>query len=136
MVKNKYSKGANAERELFNIILKQEFAVIRVAGSGSVGEVPDLIALGKGKKIAFECKAWNANYLHISNAQMQGLFEWVRKADADLFIAWKIPNRGWLFLQPQYFKKTNKNYAISRATAEKHSIRLDVVLGLQSKLKP
>ena len=63
----RYNKGASAERELIKMFFNAGFSVARVAGSGSSSlPCPDMIALSKKKKMAFECKAWKANYLNLS----------------------------------------------------------------------
>jgi len=131
----RYAKGASAERELTKILWEMGFAVARVAGSGkNVLPMPDIIAMGKEKKLAFECKAWNAAYLNIDINSMEEQKEWVRRAEAELVIAWKVPNKGFLFLRPEQLIKVKKSYAISRSKAMKESVPLEIVLGLQSKL--
>ncbi|MDO8627664.1 MAG: Holliday junction resolvase Hjc [Candidatus Diapherotrites archaeon] len=134
MVKNKYNKGAHAERELFQMLTAQNFSVVRVAGSGTIGTGPDLIALGKEKTLIFECKAWNANYLSISHEQIDDLINWAGKTNAEMYVAWKIPHKGWLFLKTENFKKTDKNYAINREKAEKLNLPFDILVGKQQQL--
>ena len=131
----RYAKGASAERELTKILWGMGFAVARVAGSGKNAlPMPDIIAMGKEKKLAFECKAWNAAYLNIDINSMEEQKECVRRAGGELVIAWKVPNKGFLFLRPEQLTKVQKSYAISLAKAMKESIPLEMVLGLQSKL--
>lgn len=132
----RYSKGANAERELIRELWNKGFAVTRTAGSGSTPlPAPDLVALGKEKKLAFECKAWKSSYLSLDIAQMEEQLEWCERADAELYIAWKIPHEGWLFLHPKHFNKTPKFYYISRKNANKNAVKLEVILGQQATLK-
>ena len=131
----KYRKGANAERELIQTLWGLGLAVARVAGSGGCKlPAPDLVALGKGKRLAFECKAWDNNYLNISNEQMGELDEWCGRAEAEYFIAWKVPREGWYFLSKEAFKKTPKGYNINRSTAKKKAINLGIIVGNQSVL--
>jgi len=132
---SKYRKGSDAERELQQTLWNMGMAVIRVAGSGaSLLPAPDLIAMSKKKKLAFECKAWDSAYLTIPKKQMLELKEWSGKAGADFFIAWKIPYRGWLFLPEKAFTKTEKAYTISKSKAKKKSLNLNVITGSQSML--
>jgi len=130
-----YDKGANAERELIKELHSAGFAVTRVAGSGvNPLPCPDVIALKKGKIIAFECKAWKGNYLAIPHENMDDEKEWAIIAGAEFFVAWKIPREGWLFIKSEHFHKTGKNYMLSLHKAKKQSTRLNVILGIQSQL--
>lgn len=126
-----YNKGANAERELIHLLYNEGLAVLRVAGSGSSTlPCPDAVALSPGLKIAFECKAWNKAHLSISMLQMTELHNWAKTAGTDLFVAWKIPRKGWRFLKPRQFNKTEKAYNISMKKALEEGLELKQVLAL------
>ncbi len=130
-----YNKGANAERELIKILDSKGFAVLRVAGSGvNPLPCPDIVALLNGKILAFECKARKGNYLPIVKEQLDEEIGWAEKAGAEFVVAWKIPNKGWLFLKHDVFHLAGKNYMLSLDEAKKHSIDLNVIIGQQSIL--
>ncbi len=130
-----YQKGANAERELIHLLFKRGLAVLRVAGSGKTSlPSPDVIAMKPGLQLAIECKAWSKPYLSIALAQMDELHNWSRMAGAELYIAWKIPHKGWRFLKPRQFSKGEKGYNISRKHALTHGIDLGVVVGEQKQI--
>ncbi len=130
-----YRKGADAERELIHKMWELGFAVVRVAGSGAtVLPAPDVVALNRERKLAFECKAWSAKNLSIPAGQMEELKKWCSRAGAELYIAWKIPNSGWYFLREGHFNRTGKNYTISRKSALAKALRISVVAGMQSTL--
>lgn len=132
----RYNKGANAERELIKVLWANGFATVRAAGSGVTPlPSPDLITLGNGRKVAFECKAWDSSYLNIPIEQFLTTKQWCSIAGADFFVAWKIPNRGWLFLKPSDFSRADKNFCISLKKAHSHSVPLNVILGRQSLLE-
>ena len=129
-----YNKGANAERELIKLFWNKGFAVARTAGSGKNAlPMPDLIVMGKGRSIVIEAKAWRSNYLTILDYQMQELLKWRELANAEVFIAWKYPNKGWFFMAPEVFRKA-KHYSISFKGAQKCGQTLDVLLGEQQQL--
>ncbi len=129
----RYRKGANAERELIRLFFDLGFSVVRVAGSGKTAlPAPDILALKEGKTLAIECKAWKASHLAIPIEQVEELSAWGKRAGIDVFIAWKIPLKGWFFLTPDQFNKTGKNYIVSRKTAFKKARNLNVVSGVQS----
>jgi len=131
-----YNKGANAERELLRIIYEKGFGCVRIAGSGAtILPSPDIVALSPDKKISFECKAWNSNYLNVSIEQMTELIYWGEISGTEVFVAWKIPQKGWFFLKPEHFSKKAKSYAISKKQAFKCSKNLNVILGKQAILK-
>lgn len=121
----RYNKGANAERELIKILDKEGFAVLRVAGSG-VNPIPcpDVVALKKGRIIAFECKAKKGEYLSIAHAQLEEEIDWSEKAGAEFIVAWKVPRKGWLFFKAEDFRKTDKFYMIKLDEAKKAAISL------------
>ena len=121
-----YNKGANAERELMKILFLRDFAVLRVAGSGSNPlPCPDLVALKNGKILAFECKAKKGKYLAISHEQMDEETSWAKKAGAIFIVAWKVPRKGWLFFKSTDFRKKNKNYMITLEEATIASFGFD-----------
>ena len=131
-----YRKGADAERELIQVLFKKGFSVVRVAGSGATSlPCPDCLALSKKKRMAFECKAWSAEYLNLAKSQMEELVEWAENAGTELYIAWKIPRMGWRFINPRDFRKTAKNYSIALKEALRKGVTLPVLLGEQKQLK-
>lgn len=110
--------------------------MVRVAGSGKNAlPMPDIVALSKAKKLAFECKAWGASYLNLSVGQMEEQIGWAKRAGAEFFVVWKVPRKGFLFLDPNDFVKAGKNYVISLKKAQGCALDLGVVLGEQSRLK-
>ena len=131
-----YNKGANAERELMKVLVSKGFMVVRAAGSG-VNQIPcpDLLALKKGKILAFECKAWKGNYLYIKTENFESQEKFCEISGAISLIGWKIPNHGWLFMESNQLKKKGKHYSINKKQAQVHSLNLDVIAGLQETLE-
>ena len=131
-----YNKGANAERELMKSLASRGFMVVRAAGSG-VNQIPcpDLLALKKGKILAFECKAWKGNYVYIKTANFESQEKFCEISGAVSLIAWKIPNHGWLFVESNKLVKKGKHYAINKKQAQANSLNLDVLAGLQETLE-
>ena len=131
----RYVKGANAERELIRMLWGDGFVVVRAAGSGVTQlPSPDIVAARKGRIIGFESKAWNSKHLSLSREQFESSRDWCRTAGGEFVIAWKIPKKGWLFLQPSHFARTEKNYTISLKKALRKSVNLERLLGLQAGL--
>jgi len=129
-----YDKGASAERELIKMFWEKGFAAVRVAGSGKNAlPMPDLVVLGKGMKIIIESKAWRAKYLSIETSKVHELLNWGRRGDADVYVAWKYPNKGWIFIKPKHFNKS-KYYTISFEKAQHCGIPFDVLIGEQKQI--
>ena len=99
MVKG-YTKGARSERELANLLVDKGFLVVRAAGSGVYQTAPDLLAFRTHEYYAFECKAWNSERLSLRKEQHSLLKEWEQRTGLSVFVAWKVPRRGWLFIRP------------------------------------
>ena len=133
---SRYRKGANAERELLQILYNEGFAVVRVAGSGiSKMPCPDCLAFKGNKRFACECKAWRGKYLNISIEQMENLLSWSRQAGMPVYIAWRIPRKGWRFIDPSLFKKSPKSYSITLNNAFTEGKPLNVFIGKQKRIK-
>ncbi len=129
-----YNKGANAERELIRLFWDKGFAVARVAGSGkNVLPMPDLIVLGKDRRLIIEAKAWRAPHLSINALQMGELLKWGERGGAEVFVAWKYPNKGWFFVKPGEFN-IGKNYNISFEKVQRVGVLFPVLIGEQSQL--
>ena len=128
-----YRKGARAERELADMLWRRGAAVVRSAGSGNL-YAPDVVAIFRGQIFAFECKAWRKAVLSVPAHQMEKMGEWMRRAGASLYIAWKVPYRGWLFLPPSALERKGSRFSIDVQTAERLSTPLDVILGIQRVL--
>jgi len=132
----RYNKGANAERELIRMFWAKGFAVARTAGSGKNAlPMPDLIVMGKGRRIVIEAKAWRSNYLNIACDQMEELLKWSVVGEAEVFVAWKYPNKGWFFIKPSEFNRS-KNYSISFEKTQKVGAPFEVFIGEQKQLSP
>ena len=135
-VLTRYQKGSSAERELIQILYRHGFSVLRAAGSGKSSlPSPDVVALNKHRRLAFECKAWDANYLSIPIANFEEQVGWCERAGAELIIAWRMPRTGFVFVNATDFVKTSKAYAISKENALKIGKTLEIFLGFQSQLK-
>ncbi|MGB9635352.1 MAG: Holliday junction resolvase Hjc [Candidatus Micrarchaeia archaeon] len=95
-----YVKGARSERELANMLVERGFLVVRAAGSGVYKTAPDLLAFKGHEQYAFECKAWKGDRLSLRKEQYGLLREWEEKSGLSVYIAWKVPYDGWLFVRP------------------------------------
>lgn len=101
-VKHRYRKGANAERELAKILMRNDFAVMRSARSGGSISIPDILGAKDGKILAFECKMWR-DKPKLKLEEYSEFVGWCAKAGAQGFLAWR--KRGeWVFLKIEDLK--------------------------------
>jgi len=96
-----YIKGAKAERDLAKKLKDLGFGVIRAAGSGGNISIPDLVAIKRGRILAFECKAWKTKP-KLKKREYAEFIEWCNRTGALGFLAWK--NKDWLFLNIKEIK--------------------------------
>ncbi len=120
-----YRKGANAERELLHKLFEKNYAVFRIAGSGSTSlPAVDLLAVKKGKGYLIECKAWAGKRLSIKNSQIQELQTLQQRTDFEIIIAWKADYKGWFFFHIDDMTQTETNFNISLDKAKTSSFSL------------
>lgn len=107
MVSSKYMKGYLGERELLYKLYDKGYVVLRSPRSGRIGlPTPDIVAIKESKVYAIECKSRNIAFI-VPKEQLDQLKEWVEKAGASAYIAWKIPRKGWKFISLEDAIKNN-----------------------------
>lgn len=107
MAYSKYMKGYLGERELLYKLYDKGYVVLRSPRSGRIGlPTPDIVAIKNSKVYALECKSRSIAFI-VPKEQLEQLKEWVEKAGALAFIAWKIPRKGWKFISLEDAIKNN-----------------------------
>lgn len=103
-------KGCRTERELVDILWANNYASIRVAGSGvSRYYCPDIVA-GNGSKIfAIECKSTKNSLKYIEEKQWTELVKFAEIFGAIPLIALRKNNHGWYFFNIEDLEKTKNN---------------------------
>ncbi len=101
-----YRKGVRFERDLLHFFNDRGFSVLRTPSSGNKITPVDIIAIKRGLIIAIECKAWSKKP-RIETKKIIQMREWVNKAGAFGFIAWKKPGNVWTFLRIDDAEKGN-----------------------------
>ena len=124
----RYSKGARSERELLNTLYGKSYSVMRSAGSGVNSISPDIIAIKNGQGMAFECKAWEKSSISIEAEKFDSLQEWERNSGMQTFIAWRMNGESWFFIKLAEMKKTEKNYTVTKRTAQAIARRLESII--------
>ncbi|MDP3742149.1 MAG: hypothetical protein Q8R15_02430 [Candidatus Micrarchaeota archaeon] len=111
MGKGAYIKGARFERQLKEMLRLAGFWVIRSSKSGVDGLAPDLIALGRTKRFALECKAWKAG-LHFPKPKVEIMKQFEDTTNIPFYIAWKQPREEWRFYPLNALKETPRGYSL------------------------
>ncbi len=125
MVKS-YAKGYRSERNLVHILAKRGYMVVRTPRSGRIGLAsPDIIAAKGGRLFVIECKSREGAFT-VPEEQLNELNEWVDKAGATAYIAWKTSRKEWLFLHLNDVVINNGN--IGKKFAEEKAFDIDAAL--------
>jgi len=136
MVKNKKQKGTYAERELVKMLWERGFACVRAAGSGS-GPLPspDVVASNGKTTLAFECKFFSSDYVHLDYNQIAQLVEFSQKFGADPWIAVRYEGKDWRFLDMARIRRTpGENFKVSKSFAYEDGKSFDELLERYEKL--
>lgn len=113
-------KGANAERELYQMFIDNFFRAVRVAGSGMMENTScDLIAGKKGKKYCIEVKASKKTSKYITKKQIEEFMIFSEIFGLKPIIAVRFNHKGWYFLNPKDLVDSGKNFCIDLNLAEK-----------------
>jgi len=97
------------ERELVYKLYEKGYMVLRSPRSGRISlPTPDIVAIKKGKVFVIECKSRRSGF-KVNEEQINQLQEWVDKANAKAFIAWKITREGWKFIPLEEIIKNKGN---------------------------
>jgi Holliday junction resolvase len=92
-------KGTRRERELLEKMVKENYVVHRIAGSGLGREaICDLIAVKSGEVLFIECKSKKkAYYSKEHREQFEKLIKAAKKAGAKPVLAVKLNYKDWQF---------------------------------------
>jgi len=136
MVKNKKQKGSYAERELVKMLWERGYASVRAAGSGS-GPLPspDVVSSNGKTTLAFECKFFSAEYVHLEFEQIAQLVEFSQKFGAVPFVAIRYAGKEWRFLDLARVERTRgENFKVSKTFAYGNGLTFDQLLDRFEKL--
>lgn len=112
-------KGINAERDLIHKFWSNNWASVRIAGSGSM-KYPsaDVLATNKIRKLAIECKTAKKPWKYIEKEDIEQLKQFAELFNAEPYVAIKFKKKDWLFLTLEDLDETNKNFMINIEKAE------------------
>lgn len=128
-----YVKGARTERELLFTFYSMGYSVLRSAGSGVNSLGPDIIAIKDGTCFSFECKAWEKSRLSLDRGGFEKLRKWKENTKFPTFVAWRMNNMGWYFIELEELKDGGKDFSITRRRAIEIGRRMEHI-GMGRKL--
>jgi len=109
------SKGSNAERELYEMFVKNNYRAVRVAGSGRMDNADcDLIAGKKGEKYCIEAKSSKKPVKYITKEQVESFMIFSEIFGLIPVIAVRFNRIGWYFLSPGDLEDSGKNLVINQ----------------------
>jgi Holliday junction resolvase len=113
------AKGSKAERELYDLFVKNNFRAVRVAGSGMMENTAcDLIAGRVGEKYAIEAKSSKAPVKYITKKQIEEFVVFSEIFGLTPVVALRFNREGWLFINPNQLRDSGKNWAIKLEEAK------------------
>jgi len=117
-------KGANAERELYHMLVGNNYAAVRAAGSGMMENTScDLIAGKSDKKFCIEVKSSKKPYKYISKKQIEDFLIFSQIIGLEPVLAIRFNREGWFFIKPKNLEDSGKNFCISLDLARKKGKR-------------
>jgi Holliday junction resolvase len=118
------SKGSNAERELYQMFVGNNFRCVRVAGSGIMENADcDIIAGKKGKKFAIEAKSSKKPVKYITKEQIDRFITFSEIFSLKPVIAVRFNRLGWFFINPKKMEDSGKNWVINEEIVRKKGKR-------------
>lgn len=122
-------KGINAERELIHKFWGNDWASVRIAGSGSMRyPSADILATNKLRRLAIECKTSKDPWKYIEKADIEQLREFAELFNAEPYLAFKFDRKDWLFLTLDDLEETDKNFMINIEKAERKGILFEELI--------
>ena len=112
-------KGANAERELYQMFIDNNWRAVRVAGSGVMDNTScDLIAGKPGKKYCIEVKASKKTSKYITKKQIEQFLIFSQIFGLKPLLALRFNREGWFFLNPKELEDSGKFWKINLEKAK------------------
>ena len=123
-------KGSRTERELIHMFYEQNYAPVRIAGSGSTPlPSPDMVVGGFGKIFAIECKSGKTTR-YIKKEQMDELLLFSSRFGAEALIGVRFDREGWFFLKPEQIDITKGgSYSVSLEDAKQKGLSFGKLIG-------
>ena len=122
-------KGISAERELIHLFWAAGWAACRVAGSGSIKyPCPDIIAGGKHRRLAVECKSSGDGYQYIEIRTIQKLRDFCERFGAEPWIGVRFDREGWYFVSLDGLESRGQGSSVSLDYAKSRGVLFEELI--------
>lgn len=130
-------KGSNAERELVSMFWGNNWAAIRVAGSGmQKWPAPDVIASNGQQTFVVECKSTKKPQQYLRKEQMDQLKEFARVFKATPLVGVKF-STDWHFFSPEDLELTpSGEFVVNAELIEKKGKKFEEIFRQEYKAPP
>jgi Holliday junction resolvase len=123
-------KGANTERELYQMFIDNCYRAVRVAGSGMLDNTScDLIAGKEGKKFCIEVKASKKPCKYITKKQIEEFMVFATIFGLEPVVAVRFNREGWFFLKPEDLEDSGKHWKVDLDIAREKGRRFGQAFG-------
>ncbi len=128
-------KGANAERELYQMFVDNNFRAVRVAGSGTMENADcDLIAGNiKGNRYCIEAKSSKKAIKYITKDQIGRFVTFSEIFKLKPVVAVRFNRLGWFFINPKDLKDSGKNWVVDLEICQKKGKKFSQFFGEKIK---
>jgi Holliday junction resolvase len=126
-VRNKKGKGIAAENELLHKFWENQWACIRVAGSGSTRyPAPDILTSRGDRKIVMEIKVINATKKYFTNQEILDLQFFASKFAAEAWVGVKFAESQWYFIPTSELEITkSENFVVDLITMKRKGFEFE-----------
>lgn len=125
------AKGSRAERELFHLLWKEGYGVVRSAGSGSTTQPSvDLVASNGKRVLAIECKSVKSEKKYFSIEELEQLHIFASTFGAEGWLAIRFDSKGWYFILAEKIQRSKgENYLVTYSQLQKEGLQFEEFIG-------
>ena len=123
------SKGINAERELIHLFWKNNWAAVRIAGSGSM-KYPsaDVLATNKIRRLAIECKTSREDCKYFTLEGIKQLRSFADMFNSEPWIGMRFDRLGWLFISLDDIETKKNSHSVSKELAKNKGLNFEEII--------
>jgi Holliday junction resolvase len=124
------SKGINAERELVHMFWSENWACLRIAGSGSSRyPCPDILVGNKLRRLAIECKVTKEKKKYFEKKEINALRTFAGIFGSEPWVAVKFKGCEWYFTSLDDLSETEKCFVISLEEIRTKGLLFEELIG-------
>ncbi len=123
------SKGINAERELVHKFWSENWACLRIAGSGSSRyPSPDILVSNNLRRLAIECKVTKNKKKYFKKNEIEALKKFASMFGAEPWVAIKFKGYEWFFMPVEDLVETGKCFLADVGKAQSIGLLFEEII--------